>query len=80
MKRSDMVQELAEYIIGNIMIGDNWTVAKKEANKILGLIELNGMLPPKRSDASPTGYGAAYLSEENVMKNYFNFKHSWEEE
>lgn len=39
-----------------------------------------GMLPPRRDDESPTGYGAAYLDDDQVNANYFKFKHSWESE
>lgn len=39
-----------------------------------------GMLPPERPDEHPLGYGAAWLSDEDVMINWFKFKHSWEPE
>lgn len=41
-----MVQEMAEYIVSNIQISDNWALALKEADKLLSLIQNNGMIAP----------------------------------
>lgn len=85
MKRSKMIQQIYGLLLHSrtpvqgIRITDS-PVDKKLAESILNEIEKTGMLPPKRPDESPVGYGAAYLSDDEVMKNYFKFKHSWEPE
>ena len=70
MKRSEAVQEIIK--LTDLNYGD--------CEDILSLIESLGMLPPRRNDESPTGYGAAYLDVDQVYANYFKFKHSWESE
>ena len=78
MKRSKML-EYMEFIISDYL-GKKIHHPDVLADLLLREIEEFGMLPPKRADESPNGYGAAYLDDFDVAKNVFKFKHSWEPE
>jgi len=71
--------EFMEFIISDYL-GEKIHHPDVLANLLLKEIEEVGMLPPERPDEHPLGYGAAWLSDEEVEKNYFTFKHSWEPE
>lgn len=77
MKRSEMKDILKDKLLQLYMVDYS---TDERAEFLLKSIEESGMLPPKRPDESPVGYGAAYLDDTDVMKNYFRFKHTWEPE
>ena len=65
--------------VAEILVGHHWVKSVDRGVDLLNLLDKVGMLAPWRDDESPLGYGAAYLSDEDILKNYFKFKHSWEE-
>lgn len=81
MKREEMIDEMSCVIYAFAATYPQYPLEKlaELANLILEKQEELGMLAPWRNDESPVGYGAAYLSEEECIKNRFKFKHSWED-
>lgn len=46
MKRSEMVEAMARYVNNKIQFRDNWSLALKQAEELLSLVENEGMSPP----------------------------------
>jgi len=81
MKRSEYTKGLVDYILKKDQhLALNIVQTKQLVKYVKKYNDKVGMLPSERTDESPTGYGAAYLDDIEVMKNYFKFKHSWEPE
>jgi hypothetical protein len=80
MKRKDMIHYMENLCLRKGLKPWNMTV-NDFCDELLEVIEQLGMLPPERTDnkESPTGYGAAYLNDEEILKNVFYWKHSWED-
>lgn len=89
MKRSEMIKQIkacfratdhmVKYQNGEISLG---RCAEDLSKNIIDHIESIGMLPPfnKNIKESKVGYGAAYLSDEEVRLRYIRHFCKWEPE
>lgn len=80
MKRSQMIENIANILklSGNHYCDDGRDM--QDADKILKRLENLGMLPPfdENIEESKVGYGAAYLSDEEVRLRYIRHFCKWE--
>jgi hypothetical protein len=79
MKRSEMQALLQEKLLELYMLDFS---TEERARFLLEAIEKVGMLPPfnESTEESKVGYGAAYLSDEEVRLRYIRHFCKWEPE
>lgn len=83
MKRAEMIK-IIKTTLEDINLENYFDEKGSEwcANLLLMEIEENGMLPPfnESTEESKVGYGAAYLSDEEVRLSYIRHFCKWEPE
>lgn len=77
MKRSDMIKLMVEDSDSDFVL-----TLEQIADRMLASCEKMGMLPPfdESIEESKVGYGAAYLSDEEVRLRYIRHFCKWEPE